>query len=240
MNKGIKILIIVPAFNESEIIVDVIRALHNENPDWNILVVNDASTDGTGELVQETNYATVIDLPFNLGVGGCVQTGFRYAVKYDYDIALQFDGDGQHQVTEVWKLINLIINNQADVAIGSRFLKKQNGYRTPILRRLGIRVFEVFTYFLIHQRISDHTSGFRAYNKSSLRFLAEYYPSDYPEPEAVILLGRNGFRMKEVYTEMLERQGGVSKVSLTRGPYYMFKILLSMFMTSIRSRIIKK
>jgi len=235
-----KILIIIPAYNEAENIAMVLDKLYREGKDnWDLLVVNDASTDETGQIAKSTGKARVIDLPFNLGIGGGVQTGFKYARKYSYDYALQFDGDGQHQVEEIPKLLALVESGDADVAIGSRFNKKHDGFRSTSIRRLGIRIFEWFSFLLIRQRITDHTSGFRAFNRDAIHFLAENYPSDYPEPEAVVLLGKNGFKMKEVFTQMRERQGGVSSISLSNGPYYMIKVLLSMFMASIRSKTYK-
>lgn len=232
-----KILVIVPAYNEAENIREVIRKLHQENDGWDILVINDASTDKTSHIARKTGFADVIDLPYNLGIGGCVQTGFRYARRQGYDYALQFDGDGQHSVEEIQKLLDLVMSGDADVAIGSRFRQKHDGFKSSSTRRIGIRIFEWFSFILIHQRITDHTSGFRAYNRKALVFLADYYPSDFPEPEVVILLGRNGFIIKETFTQMHERRGGVSSIPITKGPYYMIKVLLSMFMSAIRSKV---
>ena len=232
-----KILIIVPAYNEADNIRGVIQKLQEENETWDVLVINDASSDNTSAIARETGFAEVIDLPFNLGIGGCVQTGFRYARKKNYDIALQFDGDGQHSAEEIYKLLDIVKSKQADVAIGSRFAQKHDGFKSSAYRRAGIRLFEWFSYLLIHQRITDHTSGFRAYNRKAVHFLADHYPSDYPEPEVVILLGKNGFKIKETFTQMHERKGGVSSIPLTKGPYYMIKVMLAMFMSAIRSKI---
>lgn len=232
-----KILIIVPAYNEAENIRGVIHKLRSVNDQWDVLVINDCSTDNTSAIARETGHAKVLDLPVNLGIGGCVQTGFRYARKYNYDFALQFDGDGQHSAEEIDKLLAIVVDREADAAIGSRFRQKNDGFRSSFFRRIGIRVFELFSYLLIHQRITDHTSGFRAYNRKALSFLADHYPSDYPEPEVVILLGKNGFKIMETFTQMHERQGGVSSIPLTKGPYYMIKVLLAMFMSAIRSKI---
>ena len=235
-----KVLIIIPAYNEAENIASVINNLSLSGKDtWDLLVVNDASLDDTGYIAKATGMAKVVDLPYNLGIGGGVQTGFKYARKYSYEFALQFDGDGQHKVEEVPKLLEIVQSGQADVAIGSRFNQKHAGFRSSYFRRLGIRIFEWFSYLLIRQRITDHTSGFRAFNRKAIEFLAENYPSDYPEPEAIVLLGKNGFRMMEVFTQMMERQGGISSISLMKGPYYMIKVLLSMFMASIRSKTYK-
>lgn len=232
-----KVLIIVPAFNEEESIGQVIHKLHGQNREWDILVVNDASTDSTSSLARDTGKATVIDLPYNLGIGGCVQTGFRYAAQRCYDFALQFDGDGQHSAEEIHKLLDLVSHGGADVAIGSRFSGKNNSFRSSSVRRMGIRAFEWLSYILVSQRITDHTSGFRAYNNKAIRFLARNYPSDYPEPEVVILLGRNGFIIRETFTQMHERQGGVSSIPLMKGPYYMVKVMLAMLMASVRSKV---
>lgn len=234
-----KTLIIIPVYNEAENIQQVIGALVAEKQPWDILVVNDASTDNSAEIARKTGLAEVISLPFNLGIGGSVQTGFKYARNHRYDIALQFDGDGQHRVEEIFKLLNIVRFGEADVAIGSRFNRKHDGFRSSPLRRMGIKIFEWFSFILIRQRVTDHTSGFRAFNRKAIEFLAENYPSDYPEPEAVVLLGKNGFIMKEVFTQMRERQGGISSISAFKGPYYMIKVLLSMFMASIRSKTIK-
>jgi len=233
-----KILIIIPAYNEAETISDLLQAVHRENPSWDILVINDASTDDTEALARASRLARVITLPINLGIGGAVQTGFKYAVRNGYQVALQLDGDGQHPVSEINKLITMVLDDEADVVIGSRFNKKKNGVKTHFLRRTGIKLFEWFSFMLIRQHITDHTSGFRAYNRHALNFLAENYPTDFPEPEVVILLGKNKFRIKETFTQMLERQGGVSSIPIAKGPYYMFKVLLAMFMAAIRSRII--
>jgi glycosyltransferase involved in cell wall biosynthesis len=232
-----KILIIVPAYNEADNIRAVIHKLHAENKEWDVLVINDASSDSTGAIARDAGHAEVINLPYNLGIGGCVQTGFRYARSNQYDFALQFDGDGQHSAEEIHKLLEIVMNDQADVAIGSRFSRKHNGFKSSSYRRIGIRIFEWFSFLLISQHITDHTSGFRAYNRKAVHFLADHYPSDYPEPEVVILLGKNGFRMKETFTQMHERMGGVSSIPLTKGPYYMIKVMLAMFMSAIRSKI---
>jgi len=232
-----KILIIVPAYNEADNIRGVILKLRAENKNWTVLVINDASSDNTSVIARKTGHAEVINLPFNLGIGGCVQTGFRYAKNKDYDFALQFDGDGQHSAEEIHKLLEIVMNDEADVAIGTRFSRKHNGFKSSSYRRFGIRIFEWFSYLLIQQHITDHTSGFRAYNRKAVHFLADHYPSDYPEPEVVILLGKNGFKIKETFTQMHERKGGVSSIPLTKGPYYMTKVMLAMFMSAIRSKI---
>ena len=233
-----KTLIIIPVFNESASIGRIIDDINANFPAYDILIIDDASTDESAFIAESSLKAEVIRLPFNLGIGGAVQTGFKYARQKEYEIALQFDGDGQHKVSEISKLISVVESGEADVVIGSRFNEKTDGFTTHALRRIGIMIFQLFSYLLIRQKITDHTSGFRAYNRRSFCFLADHYPTDYPEPEVVILLGRNRFILKEVFTQMMRRQGGVSSIPVTKGPYYMVKVLLAMFMASIRSRII--
>lgn len=231
------ILILVPAFNEEANIVRVLEMLTEEGRGWDVLVINDASEDRTGELAGIGGKAGVIDLPFNLGIGGAIQTGFKYACRSGYSYVVQFDADGQHQAEEISKLLGPVLNDEADVAIGSRFLEKNDGYRSTWSRRFGIRIFEWLGLLLIHQRITDPTSGFRAYNRRAIEFLADRYPGDYPEPEAVVLLGRNHFRIKEVSTSMQKRQGGISSITIFNSPYYMTKVSLGMIMTALRPGI---
>jgi len=230
----VKILAIVPAYNEEETIGAVILSLKERMPALDILVVNDGSTDRTSENANETKKALVVDLPCNLGIGGAVQTGFLYAVREGYDVAFQFDGDGQHLAAEVDKILAPILAGEADVVIGSRFLGGNEGFRSTFPRRVGIRLFQWVNTLLTGQRITDNTSGFRAYNRKALTFLSRYYPSDYPEPEAVILLGRSGFRLKEVPVKMRERASGRSSINALRSVYYMVKVLLAIFVTAVR------
>jgi len=235
-----KILVIIPAYNEAPNIIKVIESIKAENSSWDIVVINDASKDNTGEIAEATNKALVINLPCNLGIGGAVQTGFKFAKRYNYDIVLQCDGDGQHKASEIYKLLDPIKKDEADVVIGSRFCKKNHGFKSTVIRRIGIKLFECINSVLIKQKITDNTSGFRAYNKKVISFLSDNYPTDYPEPEAVILLGRNGFHIKEVMVTMQERQGGVSSISGLKPIYYMIKVLLAIFVNTLRSRVIEK
>ena len=231
-----KVLIIIPCYNESESIVGVLNDLHSLNPDWDLLVINDCSHDNTSELASKTGLATVIDLPCNLGIGGGVQTGLIYAERNGYDIAVKFDGDGQHQSSELNNLLQPILDGNADVTIGSRFCEKHDGFKSTFTRRIGIKIFEMVNSLLIRQRVTDNTSGFRAYNRESIEFLSDHYPAfDYPEPEEVILLGKNSFKFHEVFTEMQERTGGTSSIYGYKSVYFMIKVLLSVLMVSIRA-----
>lgn len=238
--KRADILVIVPAYNEEKNIGRVIEDLKSVALDLDILIVNDGSPDNTSAVARSTGKAMVVDLPKNLGIGGAVQTGFKYASRNGYRIAIQFDGDGQHIAGEIHKLLGALENRGANMAIGSRFLQKHEGFRSTFVRRIGIRLFMVINSLLIGQRITDNTSGFRAYDRKTIDFLARYYPVDYPEPEAVILLGRNGFRIEEEFTRMQERQEGGSSISGIKGVYYMVKVMLAVFMTSLRKPIIKQ
>lgn len=232
-----RVLVIIPAFNEAANITQVITSLHAEFPTADLLVVNDGSLDQTGQQAEKTGLARVIHLPCNLGIGGSVQTGFIFAVRHKYDAALQFDGDGQHLAAEIPLLLEPLYKDEADVVIGSRFYSNSQGFKSSPLRRIGIKIFSLLNSLIIKQKITDNTSGFRAYNKKSFTFLAESYPADYPEPEAVIMLGKNGFRLLEVESRMRERQGGQSSIRGFRSVYYMLKVILGIFMGALRPRI---
>lgn len=238
--KGAEILVIVPARNEERNIVGVIEDLKSVDFDLDILVVNDGSADNTYLAARSTGKALVVDLPKNLGIGGAVQTGFKYACRNGYQVAVQFDGDGQHRAGEIRKLLDKLNNRGANMVIGSRFLRKHDGYRSTFVRRIGIRVFQVLNSILIGQRITDNTSGFRAYDRKAIEFLARHYPVDYPEPEAVILLGKNGFRIAEEFTRMQERQEGGSSIAGIKGIYYMIKVVLAIIMTALRKPVVNK
>ena len=236
--KNSDVLVVVPAYNEEQAISKVIEELKSLQPAPDVLVINDGSCDRTGRVAKQTEKALVIDLPDNLGIGGAVQTGFKFATAAGYDYAVQFDGDGQHIAEEIPKLLKTLADNDADIAIGSRFLEKHSGFQSTFSRRIGIRIFRFVNSLLIRQTITDNTSGFRAYNRRSIVFLAKHYPVDYPEPETVILLGKNGFRMVEIAAEMRKRQTGGSSISGLYNLYYMVKVLLAILMTSLRKPIL--
>jgi glycosyltransferase involved in cell wall biosynthesis len=230
-----KVCVIVPAYNEQENIASVLRDMHNTNKNYVITVINDGSTDCTEHVTHKEGTAKLISLPCNLGIGGAVQTGFKYANENDFDIAVQFDGDGQHIAAEIQKLLEPILQDEADAVIGSRFLhKNQQGFRSTFMRRIGIKIFEIICRVFIGQRISDCTSGFRAYNRKAINMLAKNYPTDFPEPESVILLKQNNFRIKEIAVEMKERVHGSSSISGLKSIYYMIKVILSMLMAKMR------
>ena len=232
-----KVLIIIPAYNEEANIKNVIYALKQQDAGYTCLVINDGSKDNTQQEAESTGLATVIQLPSNLGIGGAVQTGFKYALYNDFDYAIQFDGDGQHLPSEIPKILNPLQNKECDACIGSRFVIKTSGFQSTFMRRIGIRFFEHLNNLLIKQKVTDSTSGFRAYNKEAIAFLASHYPTDYPEPETIILLGKNKFTIKEVSVEMQERQGGFSSISGLKSAHYMIKVSLAILMTAQRAQI---
>ncbi|MBT0666298.1 glycosyltransferase family 2 protein [Geobacter pelophilus] len=235
--KNAEILVIVPAYNEEASIAEVIADLRSNQRPLDIIVVNDGSIDRTSAIARLHGVA-VIDLPKNLGIGGAVQAGFKYADRLDYQVAIQFDGDGQHIASEIEKLLATMDEKKANVVIGSRFIGWNEGYRSTFVRRFGIHLFDAVNSILIGQRVTDNTSGFRAYDSRAISFLASHYPIDYPEPEAVILLGRNGFKLAESSICMRERQGGTSSISSLGAIYYMVKVLLAIVMTALRKPII--
>jgi hypothetical protein len=227
-----KTLIIIPAYNEEESLPGVIRDIRSHVSGADILVVNDGSRDGTARAARSLG-VTVLDLPFNLGIGGAVQSGYLYAQKHDYDIAVQFDGDGQHCACEVHKLLPPLARGEADLVIGSRFVRPGD-YRAPLLRRTGMYVFSFVLSTILRSRVTDTTSGFRAANKSVLDFFSRIYPEDYPEVEALVLLHKQGLRITEIPVAMRERTGGKTSITATRSVYYMVKVLLSVFIDLLK------
>lgn len=228
-----KILIIVPCFNEEENIPIVVDEIRTSIPDADILIVNDCSTDKSSRVAHSLANVKVIDLPVNLGIGGAVQTGFKYAAGNDYDYAVQLDGDGQHIASEALRLIKYLKLTGSDMVIGSRFLDVKS-FRTSTTRRMGIKVFQLMYRIMLKKGITDGTSGFRAYSRSTLKYLCEHYPDDYPEPEAIIMLNKQGFKICEVGVEMRERLHGISSITPLKSMYYMTKVIISMFFSFIR------
>jgi len=226
-------IIIIPAFNEEANIVAVLSAIAAEAPDFGVVVVNDGSTDGTSAAARAVRGVKVIDLPVNLGIGGAVQTGFLYARDHGCSLAVQVDGDGQHLPSEIRKIAAPVRAGEADTVIGSRFLDKAR-YPGGLFRRAGIAVFQLVNRALLGERITDSTSGFRAYNRKAIELLAESYPDDYPEPEAVYILRRKGLRVREVPVEMRTRAGGRSSITLGRSLYYMVKVNLAILIMNLR------
>jgi glycosyltransferase involved in cell wall biosynthesis len=228
-----KLLIIIPAYNEEGSIARVIRSVRSCRAEADIVVINDGSTDRTGAEAEETGEAAVIHMPFNIGIGGAMQTGYLYAARGGYDIAVQLDGDGQHDARELDKLLAPLLAGEADCCLGSRFLHKTE-YRSSVPRRLGSRFFAWMVHRMTGAKITDPTSGFRAVNRPVIERFAADYPQDYPEVEAIVQLRRQGFRLVEMPVRMRERQSGASSITPLKSLYYMVKVSLAVLMTGLR------
>jgi glycosyltransferase involved in cell wall biosynthesis len=232
-----KCLAVVPAYNEQASIVNVIQLLRREASDFDILVIDDGSTDRTRQLAEAAG-ARVLRLPYNLGIGGAVQAGFIFALENGYDRMVQVDGDGQHDPAEIHRLMGVMDNDRSiDVVCGSRFLTADYRYPAPISRRTGIHIFAFILSRVMRQRVSDPTSGFRLYNDRAISLFAHDYPHDYPEVEAILMVHHHRLRMVEVPVRMFQRNGGVSSISSSGKPiYYMLKVLLALFVGLARAR----
>ena len=235
------ICLIIPCFNESANIGPLIDEIDSVDSNLEIIVINDGSEDSTSEVAKKTGRATVIDLPVNLGVGGAVQTGFKYAMESNMNFAIKFDGDGQHDPAGLADLILPLQEDKADIVIGSRFISRNSGYQSSFWRRIGIKYFETLCKLLTGKKITDPTSGLRAYNRRAIAFMALHYPSfDYPEPEELVLAYKNNLRIEEISSVMRERKAGVSTISSGMSIYYMLKVTLAMLFIYIREPVAKK
>jgi len=220
-----KCLIIVPAFNEEKNIYNVVTSIKNNNIFADVLVINDGSKDKTYFEARKAG-AEVINLSENLGIGGAVQTGYIYALNKDYDVAVQIDGDGQHDPKDLEKLIKQMEANNVDMVIGSRFIEKTN-YIPNIFRAIGIRYFSKLVSILCRSNYYDTTSGYRLINKKGIRLFAKYYPRDYPEVETIVYAFKNGLKVKEIGVNMRQRYEGKSSITPIKSIYYMIKVTLS-------------
>jgi len=227
-----RVLVIMPAYNEAESIGAVISAVKKELPDADIFVVNDGSKDATSSIAKRLG-AIVADLPYNMGIGAAMQTGYRYAFANDYDIAIQVDADGQHPPDQINNLVAPVMEQKADMVIGSRFLG-EGEYYPSFARHLGMKIFAFVVSVMTGRKITDTTSGFRAANKGVIRFFANNYPEDYPEVEAIVLLRKAGFNIIETPVRMEARAGGVSSITPLRSLYYMVKVLLAVFVDMLK------
>ena len=227
-----KKLIIIPAYNEQESILNTVTEIKQKVPDYDYIVVNDCSRDATGRICKE-NGLNHLDLPINLGIGGAVQTGYLYAWENGYDVAVQVDGDGQHDPDYLVKMFTCLSSNDADMVIGSRFIENK-GFQSSAARRMGISFFTFLLKALFGQQITDATSGMRMCNRRAMELFVKDYPRDYPEPETVARLLRHHFRVIEVPVIMRERSGGVSSISMRKSVYYMLKVSLSILIERLR------
>jgi glycosyltransferase involved in cell wall biosynthesis len=229
-------LAVVPAYNESATIVGVVKALHERAPEFEVLVVDDGSTDHTAAMARLAG-ARVLKMPFNLGIGGAVQAGFVFAHDNHYDYMAQVDGDGQHEPAELAKLVaEMGSKPRPDMVCGSRFLGADYHYPAPISRRTGIHVFSTLLSWIVSSRVSDPTSGFRLYNRRAIELFAHDYPHDYPEVEAVLMLHHHRLCMRETPVMMYTRGGGRSSISSGKSAYYMVKVLLALLVGLARRR----
>lgn len=232
-----KILLIIPAYNEEDNILNTCKKIDEYNAKGknklDYIVINDGSKDRTEEILIK-NKINHVSLIHNLGIGGAVQTGYKYAYENDYDIAIQFDGDGQHDVKYVEHIIEPIVKKDADFTIGSRFVKELSKFKSSASRRLGIKIISFFIKLFTGKKIYDTTSGFRAVNKDIIKKFSMSYPTEYPEPVSTTELLKEGYKVKEVPVSMNERTGGVSSIRAWKNIYYMMNVVLSIFIIGIR------
>jgi glycosyltransferase involved in cell wall biosynthesis len=233
MSKRKKIAI-VPALNEEGSVAAVVEALHRDAPDFDVVVIDDGSTDATAQRARAAG-ATVLSLPFNLGIGGAVQAGYRHAYLQGYEIAVQVDGDGQHDPAQITNLERALESSGADMAWGSRFLEHA-GYQVPRSRRAGRVIFARIVSAITREHVSDPTSGFRITNRRGIELFARDYPHDFPEVEAILMVHAHDMSMLEVPVRMRERATGRSSIGGLRPAYYMVRVLLAIFIGLFRRR----
>ncbi len=236
-NGNNKILIIIPAYNEAPNLPNVINSIREQSLITDILIINDGSTDDT-TAVATAHSVFVVDLPYNLGIGGAVQTGYRFAYEMGYDVVGRLDGDGQHDANHLPDLYQIIQSNQADVVIGSRY-KHGAGYTASISRAVGTKIFATIVSLLTRQKFTDTTSGFWMLNRKAMTVLAHHLPSDYPEIEGLVMLCRAKFRVSEVAVSMKPRQYGHSSIRPLHSIYYVIKVLLAILLEAMRKPVTK-
>jgi glycosyltransferase involved in cell wall biosynthesis len=229
---------IVPAFNEEGSIEGVIAEIRDFDGGFDVVVVDDSSSDATAELARAAG-AHVVSLPFNLGIGGAMQTGFRFAAEHGYELAVQIDGDGQHDPSELPQILAPVLDGRADLAVGSRFLG-DGAFRSSFTRRIGIRLFALIVSAIARQRVTDTTSGFRAVNRAGIELFAADYPHDYPEVEATVMVVKHRLRLVEVPVRMRERQAGRSSINALDSIYYMAKVLLALLVSVFRRSVVPR
>jgi glycosyltransferase involved in cell wall biosynthesis len=235
--KPVRRVALVPAFNEEANVGRVIDEIRAFDPALDVVVIDDGSYDRTAEVAHEHG-ATVVRLPFNLGIGGAVQTGFRYAFEQGYDLAVRLDGDGQHDPSQLDRILAPVLSGEADIVVGSRFAEAGAGYRSSRSRRVGIRLLAWVVSRIVGRRVTDTTSGFQALNRRAIELFAHDYPHDYPEVEATIMVSRHRLRSVEVPVSMRERGGGRSSITALRSVYYMVKVLLAIFVGLFRRNVV--
>ena len=227
-----KKIIIIPAYNEEKNIVNTVESIRRESPEFDYVIINDCSVDNTRSICENRGY-NVVNLPINLGIGGAVQTGYRYAHEQGYDVAVQVDGDGQHNPEFLNIMARHLKDCELDMVIGSRFIEKR-GFQSSKARREGIRFFSFLIKLLTGKRITDPTSGLRMVGRRVMDIFAKDYPRDYPEPESVVAVLRRNFKVEEIPVIMSERIGGVSSISFGKSVYYMIKVTFAIMIERIR------
>jgi len=228
----LKRIAIVPALNEEQTVGRVVDEIRAFDPGFDIVVVDDGSVDRTAGVAADRG-AHVLRLPFNLGIGGAMQTGYRFAFEHGYDVAVQVDGDGQHDPTQLPTILAPVLSGEADLCVGSRFTGSGQ-FRSSFVRRIGITIFARIVSLVVRQKLTDTTSGFRAVNRRGIALFAADYPHDYPEVEATVMSVKHKLRLIEVPVEMRERGGGSSSITAVRSVYYMAKVLLAIFVGLFR------
>lgn len=228
-----RVLAVVPAYNEERAIGAIVDEIRAFDPSFDVVVVDDGSADATSR-VAAAHGAAVVTLPYNLGIGGAVQTGFKYALEHGYELAVRLDGDGQHDPAELPKLLAPVERGDADIVTGSRFADGSPTHRPPLARRIGIMWFARLVSLLTRQRVTDTTSGFQALNERGIALFAGEYPSDYPEVEATVLVYKHRLRLEEVPVRMREREHGESSITFIRSVYYMLKVTLALLVAMLR------
>lgn len=231
-----RVLFVIPAYNEEASILKTCSQITNYNKknktNYDVVVINDGSKDNTEQVLQDNNI-NHIQLVNNLGIGGAVQTGYKYALENEYDYAIQFDGDGQHNVAYADKLLEPLRNNKADMTIGSRFIENIGTFKSSATRRMGIKLISFFIKLVTGKKIYDTTSGMRAINRKLITKFASSYPTEYPEPVSTTLILKEKYRIKEVAVEMNERKMGVSSIRAWKSIYYMINVILSILIMGI-------
>ena len=236
-----RVLMIIPAYNEENSIVSTVQSLSKANLKGDTLdyvIINDGSKDNTKKVCEE-NKLNFVNLPVNLGIGGAVQTGYKYALEHDYDVAIQFDGDGQHDAAYIKNLVNEI-KNGADIAIGSRYVAELSEFKSTFIRRIGIKFLSFLIKICTGKRIYDPTSGFRASNKERIKMFASEYPTDYPEPDTIVTVIKKGYNVAEIPVKMKERTSGKSSLSSPiKAMFYMIKVSVAIILSSMTTRRVK-
>lgn len=227
-----KKIIIIPAYNEEENIEKTVNAIQKSAQGFDYVIINDCSIDNTRKICEEKGF-NIVNLPINLGIGGAVQTGYKYAYENGYDVAVQVDGDGQHDPEFLSTMAEYLIEHRVDMVIGSRFIEKK-GFQSSITRRMGIKFFSGLIKVLTGKTITDPTSGLRMIGRNVMEIFSQDYPRDYPEPESIVAVLRKNMKIEEIPVVMLERQGGVSSISPKKSIYYMVKVTLAILIERMR------